>query len=219
MPRNLSIDSFRGLLFFPMFIFHLVIFYDLKYNTNNISTPYINVLGNVRILYILLAGASLYLYKKKYGKKSFEKKLFNKKMLFSIIIITILSHCLYPGQGIKFGILHFIFLASLIVCGIDDNYLNYLILAIFIIKNLLPNLHSTILGPQASYASLDWFPLLTHISLFITGYHIGKILYEHYDKIPNFGNKTLAFIGKNSLEFYVGHFILLMMLSKCKKLK
>lgn len=214
MPRNSFIDSFRGLLFFPMLFFHIVIFYDLKYNTNNNKLPFVSALGNVRTLYIILAGASLFLHKQKHKTKSFKKKLVNKKMLIAIFAMTTISHYLYPEQGIKFGILHFIYLASLIVCGIDDKMLLYLSLLLYAVKYFKLNTQSTILGPVPIHNTLDWFPLLSNLSLFIMGYHAGKTLHKYYDKLPNIENKTLSYIGKHSLEFYVGHFVILMVLAK-----
>ena len=118
-------DILRGLFFIPMFIFHLFSIFDLTKKTNLTDIPFIHSLGLVRNLYIILAGFSVYLSYKAYLNKDSTKKSiknfyylrFKRSIIIGIhaLIITILSHYLYPQFGIKFGILHFIALSTLLI--------------------------------------------------------------------------------------------------------
>ena len=127
-----KIDIIRGLFFIPMFIYHLFSFYDLTslFKTNWADIPIIKNLGYVRNLYIILAGFSVYLsYKSYQAKKEKNKDIqssdFFKTRLYRTLgvakyalIISIISHYLFPTYGIKFGILHFIALGTLFISPI-----------------------------------------------------------------------------------------------------
>lgn len=206
--RNNTIDTFRGLLFIPMFIYHCFIFYDLKYKSSYSKLPNIDILGNVRILYIVLAGFMVYVHKQKYKEKSLEKKILNWKLIAGAIIMTLVSHYYWPRMGIKFGILHFMYIGSIILTMTNDMMIVLLSVVLFVMR-FIP-IKSTILGSNYIYPSIDWFPLIPNLPLLITGYHIGKI----YKLIPYTKPNILTYIGKHSLEFYVGHMIILMLLSK-----
>lgn len=208
MDRLKSLDTIRGALFFPMLIYHLFTFYDLRYGTSYAKMPFIDMLGYVRILYIIVSGFSLYQCKKR--DNCFTKKLLNYKLIFGAIFITLISHILYPNRGIKFGILHFLYVASLIGSLLDHNMLIILTIVLFFYKGSGIN---TILGPMSPYDTMDWFPLLTCLPYFLKGMKLA-MLHEHIPFLPDFHNKTLDYIGKNSLYFYVIHFVVLMLISK-----
>ena len=143
-------------------------------------------------------------------------------------IITIISHYLYPNFGIKFGILHFIALSTLLVSPIADNKI-YLSLALgasmySYFYSSIPSINSTIntiTGAQLHYATADWFPLDANLPLLIGGAFLGNMIHDDTKdtKITSSTysddkkkNSILEWMGKHSLELYTGHVLILMIL-------
>lgn len=219
-------DILRGMFFIPMFIFHIYSFYDLtnNWNTSLAKNPFIHFLGYVRDLYIILAGFSVYLSWRNNKNKNKKEFLINRyersiNILKYAIVITILSHFLYPDKGIKFGILHFIALSTLIISPlamIDLPIITIIVLLISIYgMNLIPSINpliDTITGASIHYSTADWFPLNKKLYLIIIGLLFGQIITQHIKPYQT-NNKILnifKFMGTNSLELYTSHFIIIM---------
>ena len=245
--RYSQIDILRGLFFFPMFIFHLFSMYDLtnNFNTSLTSNKLLSFIGNVRDLYILLAGYSVYLsyqsYKesnKKSNKESsiidFIKYRLSRSGTIAIhaLLITIVSHYLYPNFGIKFGILHFIAVGTLLlapITALDSPAITFIIGAIWLYitsNNLipsalgwkpfgldLPNLNeviNTITGKVIHYNMADYFPLNKKLILLICGLFLAQVIHPKLKATDNDKTSVLEEMGKNSLELYTSHFIIIM---------
>jgi uncharacterized membrane protein len=218
MSRLTVIDSIRGFSFIPMFIFHLYAMYDLTngFRTSTTSHPTIHFLGLIRNVFILLAGISLALsshYKK--GITYYTSRLKRSfQILIHAMVITVISHYLFPGFGIKFGILHFIGVATLLLSPFASNNILLIVLLLLTIFVNVPRINptiDTITGASINYNMADWFPLKQNLPIIITGTIIGNVLYT-YKNNKNEEKKIsiLEWMGKNSLDLYTGHFVLLM---------
>ena len=108
MNRLISIDNLRGIAFIFMVIQHIPYFYDVvhNYETNYSKNIFINYSGKIaRYTFIILAGVSLGLFKKKNNKNRIKRSLI---ILFHALLISIVTYILYPNYWVRFGILHFI---------------------------------------------------------------------------------------------------------------
>lgn len=218
MQRIEYLDFARGILFIPMLIYHIVVFYDMKYGTTYSMTPHIDILGNVRLLYIFIAGISIYLYTQTRKEKTTYQYIKDRIqdsliLLIYALIITIVSHITYPHLGIKFGILHFIFIGTLIVGILLKENINLVPIAIIIFllsqTNLLNN--KIICGPFANYSSLDSFPILQYLPLLMCGSIVGKYIINKSNE-KNKKTNIINVIGKKSLDLYFFHFVSLLVL-------
>uniref|UniRef100_A0A6C0H6Z3 Heparan-alpha-glucosaminide N-acetyltransferase catalytic domain-containing protein n=1 Tax=viral metagenome TaxID=1070528 RepID=A0A6C0H6Z3_9ZZZZ len=228
------IDNLRGIAFILMLIHHIIYFYDNSYNTDYLSKyTYVNYIGQIaRILFIFLAGYSLELAYKKYSK--YNKFIYKKiQRIFEIILyallITIVTYYYYPDKFIRFGILHFISIASLLLTPLipfKKLFLLLFVIIIFLYKNIykLPLFHpfiNTILGTRNYWNSMDYFPLLFWLPLMMLGVLISSLnlnLEKHIKS--NILNKKniLTWLGTNSLKLYLYHIVILIILYKIIKI-
>lgn len=217
MTRIAIIDNLRGLAFIFMIIQHIFYFYDVStyYETEYSKNIFIDLSGTIaRTLFIFLAGCSLVLNYKK-NKESFMKNKFkrNIEILFHAIIISITTYILYPEFYIRFGILHFIGLASILgsfIVPYPKLYIILILLFSFVEPPKINNFIDTITGASLKYNMMDWFPLFKWLPLFI----FGMYFIENYniEKINIPENKLLSYLSKNSLNLYTSHVILLLFL-------
>jgi len=208
------IDNLRGLAFIGMVIHHIYYFYDVSHHTKFLSNN-IEIIGSfARNIFILLAGLSLYLSTK--NNNFIKKRLYRSiKILIHAFIISIVTYYMFPNEWIRFGILHFIAVATLILVFIAPNPI-LLIIALILFSIGIPKINNSIdviTGGSTPYNALDWFPLNKYIPLMISGVLIGHLF---GDKL-NFdigSNKILETISNNSLELYTSHVIFLIGLYK-----
>ena len=220
------IDISRGVLFFPMLIYHVFSIYDTTTGTVYSTNPGIHFLGHVRLLYIILAGISLYLAT---IKPQTITQFLKKRMCRSYHIglyaaaLTLLTYFLYPSKMIRFGILHFIAFATLLispiayaksipltaVCFVISIYLSY--------GDLIPSISKPIdvvLGGSTPYNSMDWFPLKRYLPFLLFGLLVAQWFGLGENKLGDEDNKTpyrqLEWMGKKSLELYAAHVIILL---------
>ena len=228
--RFSQIDILRGLFFIPMFIYHLFSMYDLtnNFNTKLTSNEFLSFIGNVRNLYILLAGYSIYLSYKSYKESNKNSNIFgfikyrflrSGTIAMHALLITVLSHFLYPDYGIKFGILHFIALGTLLlapIAALDSPTITLIFGGIWLYityNNLIPysnQVINTITGRFIHYNAADYFPLNTKLILLIYGLFLGQVIHPKLKASKNDKISILEEIGKNSLELYTSHFVIIM---------
>ena len=226
-----QIDVLRGMFFFPMFIYHIFSAYDLVkgFKTNYSENPLINFLGLVRNLYIVLAGYSIHLawinYKEKTPKPTvwgfIKYKLVRSWTLIkAAFLITVISHLLVPEYGIKFGILHFIALGTLIVAPVAalnslQITLTFGIIWLYItINNLIPfsnPIINTITGKFVHWSAADYFPLDKNLILIICGLALGQLITPYLKPSPPSSDESIfKTIGKNSLDLYTSHILIIL---------
>jgi uncharacterized membrane protein len=115
MKRSFELDFFRGLAMVMMAIFHFMFdlknfrFIDVTFTHGPLKMWQLSILS----LFVLVSGVSLYLA----YHQSINWKKFRKRMLLlggSALLITITTMFVFPKSWIYFGVLHFMFFASII---------------------------------------------------------------------------------------------------------
>jgi len=225
-----QIDILRGWFFIPMFIYHLVSSYDLThgFRTDYSSNQWIKYLGWVRNLYIILAGYSVHLAWVNYKSTSPKPTIFGFikyklsrtwSIVKAALLITIVSHILFPNYGIKFGILHFIALGTLIItpiAGLDSPTITIMFGAIWLYinsNNLIPfsnPIVNTITGKFIHWSAADYFPLNNNLILVIGGLLLGQVLTPWIKPLGS--SSVFKTLGKNSLELYTSHILIILII-------
>lgn len=220
MTRIIAIDNIRGIAFILMIIQHLFYFYDVSnyYETQLSKNIIIEYSGSIaRSLFIFLAGCSLVLNYKK-NKKEFIKNKIKRSLeiLIHAGMISFITFLYYPEFFVRFGILHFICVASLLcsfIASYPKLYLFFIIFFLFIKPPKINSFFDTITGASTQFNMMDWFPLFNWLPIMITGmYFIENLNIEKLKlldlKILNSDN-LLTYLGKNSLNLYTFHVIFL----------
>lgn len=221
MTRYLIIDKLRGVSFIFMFIFHLYSLYDYStlFMTNKSGSFTLQFFGLVRNIFIILAGISMSLsYKNsKLNKKNFYISRLNRstEIMANAVIISVLTHILTPDLGVKFGILHFLALGTLITSPLVQSELLTIIALFVSIIFKYPKINKyldTITGAKIHYNTVDWFPLNTNLPLIIFGILLGQTVfnYEYEEKMDkNEKENIFSWIGQNALPLYTLHFVII----------
>jgi len=232
--RIALIDNLRGFAFLFMIIQHIFYFYDVStnYRTSYYNNYYIKSSGSIaRYLFIFLVGYSLSLsYKNNY---KFYKNRIKKSLLilFHALIISLLTWMLYPEKFIRFGILHFIGVATLLALLIvpyKKLYIIFFFISLYISTQSLYVTNNTIIdtmiGSRIYYQMIDYFPLVQWIPTLILGMFIESIkinnkhilnlivdnsFLEFFNKDNNIITKNLSYLGQNCLNLYTIHLIIL----------
>ena len=228
MTRIILFDNLKGIAFILMVIQHIFFFYDLS---NNFTTALSkNILVNdcgiiARTLFIVLAGISVYLNNK--NKNKSIKKTVSRSLQIGLhaLLITIITYIYYPNLYVRFGILHFLAISTLL-CSFISSYsiitiLFFIFLLIFKVCSINPFI-DTITGAKVLYNMIDYFPMSKWLPLLIFGIIIAQNI-NLYDlkyldnKSILTRNNILTTLGKNSLELYTFHIILLILVYSLKK--
>jgi len=165
-------------------------------------------------------------------------KQFKRALLLFIfgMIMTFVTYYIFPAKYIQFGIFHFISL-SIIVSLLFINNINYTGIGIilFSILNYLIVNHKSefvevcqnnkqicfILGIFNYYSSIDHFSFIPFFLTVLFGMGFGQLIYSKdgkrninikqldraYKKSPLL--KSLGYVGKQSLNIYLVHFIVI----------
>ena len=221
--RLMYIDNLRGVAFIFMIIQHIVYFYDVSnnYKTSYAKNNLIETSGTIsRTLFILLAGYSVYMAWKK-NKKNFIKKRFYRsiEIFCHALVISLVTYIAYPSMFIRFGILHFLSLATFILSFLAPYNIATIIFFIISISITYPQINNTIdtiTGASVNYNMMDWFPLNKWIPVILCGMIIAQnIDLSILNNIDILKNKNiLTILGKNSLNLYTLHIILLIIYYK-----
>jgi len=227
--RYQFIDNLRGIAFILMIIHHIFYFKDVS---NNYSTSYANNIfvkfsGTVaRTLFIFLVGLSLSINDNNKKSNKLKKRIDRSfDILVNALIVSFVTYMYHPTIFIRFGVLHFISLASLLGSFfIDKKLLTFICMILFvIIKPISVNnkIIDTITGSKINYNMMDYFPLFPWFGLVLFGLFIGKNSdLSKINESLNFINyTTLTKIGQNSLKLYTSHIILLLVIYNMKKIK
>jgi hypothetical protein len=226
MTRLLYLDNLRGIAFIFMIIHHIFYFYDVSnnYNTSYAKNIFVDSSGIIaRSLFIFLAGVGLsFINNKKEKLQTSFKKRFKRSLEVAIhaAIISLVTYIYYPSIFVRFGILHFIALATFLLSFIAPYpkiTLLILIISLFYKAPKINPLIDTITGSNLNYNMMDWFPLKPWISLMLTGLVFGQnINLATFNNLLS-NNNIITKIGQNSLELYTGHVLLLIFVYSLKK--
>ncbi len=225
LPRILWVDALRGFAIVLMIVFHFC--YDLRYfGYVDWSVPDGDYWWPFRYiiltLFIFTAGLSLSLA---YGQQ-WDTKKFSKRSLFvglSALLVTAMSLLLFPTAWIYFGILHFIFIASLL----SLLWLRLPRVAIVFGLCILLAYQFEWLDKQWPFvffehwlpqSTEDFVPLFPWLGVMLLGVGLGGILlqqapkflflgcfnYSYFQCVRRLG-VGLAYMGKHSLVIYLVH--------------
>jgi uncharacterized membrane protein len=217
--RITFIDEIRGLAFLFMILHHINYFKDVStnYKTNHSDNYIINKIGNLsRITFIILVGVGLY---ESYinNKDTFAEKRIKRSgiILFHAFIISIISHYLYPEYGIKFGVLHFIGVITILMIPLMEypKLLAIIGILLYIFGKYIPQLNNDLLdlifGTNINYSMMDYFPLIKWAPYVFMGTFLGYLF--HHPEIKLFPTDIFEKLGKNSLHLYTLHVIFLLL--------
>lgn len=233
-----TIDFLKGIAIILMVIFHIFYFPNVYgYTEFKWNTPLLKIIAKIaQVIFITTAGINLYLAYNKELKDKEEKNNYVKKHLsrtFKLIVIAILisisSYFVFGNMFVKFGILHFMAASSLILLPFIDSQkiLAFIIFIVLVLKYLANNYQSIfyiippklafISGFYNSYGSIDHFPLVPWLAVMCIGLLAGKVIINSDNKNllvddkdqNNIINEGIKWTGKNSLEIYVVHWIVL----------
>jgi len=214
--RNLAIDALRGLAIVMMISFHFC--YDLQYfkiynfhiTTNSFFLNYRLIIVN---LFLFIAGVSLTLANQN-GINWQKVKKRASVLGASSLIISVVTYFIFPRTWIYFGVIHFIFVASLLAL-VFLNRPKTALLSAFVIMffyfNGTINMHSVFNYLQPilhlpKHHTEDLVPLIPWLSSVLFGVAFGGFGLHKYLKIkPNLITNKLALIGKHSLLIYLIH--------------
>lgn len=225
MERYNIIDNLRGIAFIFMVIQHIFYFYDVSndYETKLADNNIISSSGLIaRTMFILLAGYSVYMAYKKDPENHINKRI-NKsaEILLHALFITFITYILYPKYFVRFGILHFLALGTLLISTLASNKLLPIIFLVIGLSFDFPKINpfvDTITGASTDYQMMDWFPLSSSLPILLCGLIIG----QHLDitTIDFLQDKSIITeIGKNSLNLYTLHVIVLLVVYKINQRK
>lgn len=221
-PHIREIDALRGVAVIAMVLYHIA--FDLDFfgviDISLTEFPW-NALAKIaQILFIFLSGVTfiLALHKsQQLGEKHAVLRRIQQavKLFLWAMLISIVTHLMFTGQGVQFGILHFFSVAILlstifIKLGKWNILLGIAIVAVGIFAPfptdpwwLFPiGIHST------TFQSLDYFPLFPWYGLFLIGMGLTRLWlksdypeqYKASVRIP-----YLEFLGRRSLAIYLIH--------------
>lgn len=213
IKRSHFLDAYRGSAVLLMVVFHFC--WDLRnfgFMEYSIYDPFwVYFRSLILTLFLTAIGWSSYLTLKKGNNQSFWKR--DIKLFLSASAISLATYLAVPDQWIYFGILHFIFIASLVTrpfarWPIASAVIGAVILLIYHTTHYLtfPNAFATItdfLGlPQRTLDIVFPFPW---IGVMLIGPLFG---YLNWHKCPTpkfFFIDILSFLGRFALPIYLVH--------------
>lgn len=220
--RIWEIDTLRAIAIVLMSTFHSI--YDLNafvgININYLSGFWYWEGKTSALIFIFLAGIS-----SGFSKNSAKRGL---KVLAFAMAITVITFIFFREEYIRFGILHFLAVGMILFPLLKriNNILLFIIaaaiaLAAIPLKNVLIN--TSLLIPFGfmynGFATLDYYPLIPYLAVFILGILAFKVYYYKKQSLFKFRyeNEFISMISKNSLAIYLIHqpvFVGIIFLSK-----
>ena len=212
--RDSSLDLMRGIAIIMMIAFHFI--YDLNsfgYTEVPLFTHWAGIAWRSLIVFLFLSAVGISLVIA--HSKTLKLKKFIKRQIYlgiAALIISAGTYIMFPDGWVYFGILHLIWVSSLIaIFFINLPKTSLLIAVIILISSILGQLNfsiiSNIFEPYLPLSSIDYYPLFPWLSFVFIGIYLGH--YPHYQKIFTFRSNWLEVIGKHALIIYLTHQIVL----------
>jgi len=208
--RIWEIDLFRAVAITLMVIFHFV--FDLNrfagLDIEYLSGFWFWVGRSSALIFIFLSGIS-----SGFSRNTVKRgiKVFSFGML-----ITLVTYFIFKDEYIRFGILHFLGLCMVLFPLLKKlNNAVLLILAIIIAVAAIPLqnvlVDTFLLLPLGfmydGFRSVDYYPLIPYLSVFITGVITYKVYYYKKQSLFRFSfeNKVIRKLSQKSLLIYLVH--------------
>ena len=212
--RDSSLDLMRGVAIIMMVAFHFI--YDLNsfgFTDIPLFTHWAGTAWRILIVFLFLSAVGISLVIA--HSKTLKLKKFIKRQIYlgiAALIISAGTYIMFPDGWVYFGILHLIWVSSLIaIFFINLPKTSLLIAAIILISSTLGQPNFTILSnifeQYLPLSSVDYYPLFPWLSFVFIGIYLGH--YPHYQKIFTFRSNWLEVIGKHALIIYLTHQIVL----------
>ena len=209
--RFWEIDALRGLALVLMIFYHLL--YDLNefYHVDiaYYEGPFYLIGKTAAILFILMAGISC-----SFSRNNTTRGL---KLIMWGCVIFLVTYVVVPGSNIVFGILHFLGVC-LILYPVFKNLPPYILAgvgaAIILAGEFTGRLtvsHNWFVPLgflEPGFSSVDYFPLIPWLGVFLLGISIRKTAYKQnksYIKAPNRYFRPFAAVGRRTLVVYLIH--------------
>ena len=234
MKRYPEIDILKGFAVICMLIFHLY-YYPHQYGFKEITyeTPQLLLIAKIaQIIFITCVGINLvFSYSKQINetKKEYYRKQFKRiiKLLLCAICMSVFTYFIFGNQYVKFGILHFISISSLLLLPLigKPQIIQVLIgclSILFLFNHLKPELFVSIppktafiTGFYSKWGAVDHFPLIPWLIVMCIGVLIGhEYIHRKPDLLPKYIEElpivqTLQTVGSHSLEIYMIHWVIL----------
>lgn len=229
-PRRYhTIDAIRAAAVISMVLYHL--YYDIfclfgGHPEYCLLTPIYLWERSICITFIVISGVSL----------NFSRHGYRRGLIVAgcAMAVTLVTYVMFPEEAIWFGVLHLLSVSMLLTTAIKSllNKLKPIVgmivfFVLFMLCYGIPKGHiglfsyplirlpatlyqykwlSVVGFLSGDYYSMDYFPILPWVFLFLFGYHLWRFIKEKgfdkvfYKKIP-----VLDFIGRHSLLIYMLH--------------
>ena len=212
--RDTSLDLMRGVAIIMMVAFHFI--YDLNsfgFTDIPLFTHWAGTAWRILIVFLFLSAVGISLVIA--HSKTLKLKKFIKRQIYlgiAALIVSAGTYVMFPDGWVYFGILHLIWVSSLIaIFFINLPKTSLLIAAIILISSILGQPNFTILSnifeQYLPLSSVDYYPLFPWLSFVFIGIYLGH--YPHYQKVFTFRLNWLEVIGKHALIIYLTHQIVL----------
>lgn len=216
------VDVLRGMAVIQMMVFHFcfllkefrIAFLDFSYNANWAAFRIVIV-----TMFLSLVGVSLKIaWERGLKPNSYYRRL--AQLFFYGLALSLTTYLIAPSRTVIFGILQFIFVASIL--GLVFIRLVWINLFLGVMILWLGNNYTNPIFNQEGLwwvgmvtrgpVTLDYVPLFPWFGLVLIGIFIGHFVvnYKQFDPLKNwhakdFVSQTLALTGRHSLTLYMAH--------------
>ena len=212
--RDASLDLMRGIAIIMMIAFHFI--YDLNtfgFTEIPLFTHWLGLAWRCLIVFLFLSAVGISLvfaHSKGIQYKKFFRRLSYLGM--AALIVSFGTYIMFPDGWVYFGILHLIWVSSLIALAFVNQPKTSLLIALLILISIIfnqPNLSflSNIFESYLPNGSVDYYPLFPWLSFVFIGIFLGHNPF--YQKVFTFRSRMLEFMGKHALIIYLSHQIVL----------
>lgn len=215
--RASFLDAYRGVAVMLMIAFHFC--WNLKafgYLQYSLQDPFW-VLFRYIILALFLSAVGWSSYLAIQARQPFKRYILNlSKIGFAAMIISLGSYLASPEQWIFFGILHFIFLAAIIVRPFAVRPIFSCTVGVFIVFSTYLNpwfeaseIRTWFTDIGAPKRTLDYISPLPWLGIVLIGPIFGYFKIEQLTLPKWLGIKLIVFLGRYALPVYLMHQVIL----------
>ena len=212
--RDSALDLMRGLAIIMMIAFHFI--YDLNsfgFTEVPLFTHWAGITWRCLIVFLFLSAVGISLviaHSKQLNLRKFLKRLIY--LGIAALLVSTGTFVMFPNGWVYFGILHLIWVSSLIaIVFINLPKTSLLIAALILIGSIFdqPNLGiiSNIFEPYLPLRSVDYYPLFPWLSFVFIGIYLGH--HPFYRMAFTFRIHWLEVMGRHALIIYLTHQVVL----------
>lgn len=208
--RNSSIDTLRGGALVLMLVHHVCL-----YSLGFVGEPvWVDICGCIsRIIFIFLVGFS-----SEWAKQRPLRRLKRAVVIGAhAAVVTLVTSYFFPGRGVAFGVLHFICVSYIISTPLIGRPLPVLLTLGLLLLTRVPatgfRRFDVAFGlAEPTRTMIDYFPVKKWLPLVLFGQLAAFVSSAARLPSSNIDVPFLSLLGRNSLEIYTAHTILLSML-------